>query len=127
MGRNIVVSEATGQHIEDFPVEIVERKGIGHPDSLCDGIAEEIMRALGRIPELQVASRTGSFQFRNRHGDIRDIGAQLNVTSVLEGTVRLCPGAAFFETKGSAASPGAVRHRCVAAPGSIAIASLRVF
>jgi S-adenosylmethionine synthetase len=44
MGRNIVVSEATGQFIEDFPVEIVERKGIGHPDSLCDGIAERISR-----------------------------------------------------------------------------------
>jgi S-adenosylmethionine synthetase len=40
--QNIVVSEATGQHIEDRPVEIVERKGIGHPDSLCDGIAERI-------------------------------------------------------------------------------------
>jgi S-adenosylmethionine synthetase len=44
MGRNIVISEATGQFIEDFPVEIVERKGIGHPDSLCDGIAERISR-----------------------------------------------------------------------------------
>ncbi len=42
MKRNIVVAEATGQFIEDTPVEIVERKGIGHPDSLCDGIAERI-------------------------------------------------------------------------------------
>jgi len=40
--RNIVVIEATGRFIEDVPVEIVERKGIGHPDSLCDGIAERI-------------------------------------------------------------------------------------
>jgi S-adenosylmethionine synthetase len=40
--RNIVVIEATGQFIEDMPVEIVERKGIGHPDSLCDGIAERV-------------------------------------------------------------------------------------
>jgi S-adenosylmethionine synthetase len=40
--RNIVVAEATGMWIEDRPVEIVERKGIGHPDSLCDGIAERI-------------------------------------------------------------------------------------
>ena len=40
--RNVVVTEATGQSIEDIPVEIVERKGIGHPDSLCDGIAERI-------------------------------------------------------------------------------------
>jgi len=42
MSRNIVVSEASGQFIEEMPVEIVERKGIGHPDSLCDGIAERI-------------------------------------------------------------------------------------
>ncbi len=42
MKRNIVVTEATGQYIEDMPVEIVERKGIGHPDSLCDGIAERV-------------------------------------------------------------------------------------
>lgn len=40
--RNIVVAEASGMWIEDRPVEIVERKGIGHPDSLCDGIAERI-------------------------------------------------------------------------------------
>jgi len=40
--RNIVVTEATGPSIEEIPVEIVERKGIGHPDSLCDGIAERI-------------------------------------------------------------------------------------
>ncbi|MGQ9815290.1 MAG: methionine adenosyltransferase [Candidatus Roseilinea sp.] len=43
--RNIVVSEAASVFIEDQPVEIVERKGIGHPDSLCDGIAEAISQA----------------------------------------------------------------------------------
>jgi S-adenosylmethionine synthetase len=41
MQRNIVVAAAV-RFIEDYPVEIVERKGIGHPDSLCDGIAERI-------------------------------------------------------------------------------------
>ncbi|MBO9362224.1 MAG: methionine adenosyltransferase [Thermoflexus sp.] len=46
--RNIVVSEASGPYIEDLPVEIVERKGIGHPDSLCDGIAERISREYTR-------------------------------------------------------------------------------
>jgi S-adenosylmethionine synthetase len=40
--RNIVVAQAGGQAIDDIPVEIVERKGIGHPDSLCDGMAERI-------------------------------------------------------------------------------------
>jgi S-adenosylmethionine synthetase len=43
--RNIVVSEATDRYIEDQHVEIVERKGIGHPDSLCDGMAEAISQA----------------------------------------------------------------------------------
>lgn len=42
MSRNIVVAEASGMYIEDIPVEIVERKGIGHPDSLCDGVAERV-------------------------------------------------------------------------------------
>jgi len=42
--RNIVITQATGQYIDDLAVEIVERKGIGHPDSLCDGIAERISR-----------------------------------------------------------------------------------
>jgi S-adenosylmethionine synthetase len=42
MERNIIVTKATGLYIEDLPVEIVERKGVGHPDSLCDGIAERV-------------------------------------------------------------------------------------
>jgi len=42
--RNIVITKATGEYIDSLPVEIVERKGIGHPDSLCDGIAERISR-----------------------------------------------------------------------------------
>jgi S-adenosylmethionine synthetase len=37
-----MVVETAAPSIEDIPVEIVERKGIGHPDSLCDGIAERI-------------------------------------------------------------------------------------
>ena len=55
---------------------------------LCDGIAEEVLRALSRIPDLYVASRTSAFQFRRQAADIRDIGARLNVNTVLEGSVR---------------------------------------
>jgi S-adenosylmethionine synthetase len=46
--RNIHVEPATGQAVEDQHVEIVERKGIGHPDSICDGVAERVSRALAR-------------------------------------------------------------------------------
>ncbi|MDD5544417.1 MAG: protein kinase [Acidobacteriia bacterium] len=55
---------------------------------LCDGIAEEILRALSRIPDLYVASRTSSFQFKNRSADVREVGTRLNVDTILEGSVR---------------------------------------
>jgi len=55
---------------------------------LCDGIAEEVLRALSRIPDLYVASRTSAFQFKRQAADIREIGARLNVSAVLEGSVR---------------------------------------
>jgi len=54
----------------------------------CDGVAEEILNTLTRIDGLRVASRTSSFQFRSQSVDIKDIGKQLRVSSVLEGSVR---------------------------------------
>jgi S-adenosylmethionine synthetase len=46
--RNIRVQPAAGRAVEDQTVEIVERKGIGHPDSICDGVAESVSRALAQ-------------------------------------------------------------------------------
>ncbi|SDK21381.1 methionine adenosyltransferase [Natronorubrum texcoconense] len=46
--RNIRVEPIDRQAVEDQEVEIVERKGIGHPDSICDGIAEAVAGALAR-------------------------------------------------------------------------------
>ncbi|AFZ71398.1 methionine adenosyltransferase [Natronobacterium gregoryi] len=46
--RNIRVEPIDRQAVEDQEVEIVERKGIGHPDSICDGIAESVAGALAR-------------------------------------------------------------------------------
>jgi len=46
--RNIHVQPSTGAAVEEQDVEIVERKGIGHPDSICDGIAETVSRALAQ-------------------------------------------------------------------------------
>jgi S-adenosylmethionine synthetase len=47
--RNIRVVSAGRRAVEDQEVEIVERKGVGHPDSLCDGIAESVSRGLCRL------------------------------------------------------------------------------
>jgi S-adenosylmethionine synthetase len=44
--RNIRVERASGRAVEDQAVEIVERKGLGHPDSICDGVAEAVSQAL---------------------------------------------------------------------------------
>ena len=47
--RNIRISELDRRAVEDQDVEIVERKGLGHPDSICDGIAEAVSRALSQM------------------------------------------------------------------------------
>jgi serine/threonine protein kinase len=53
-----------------------------------DGLAEEIINALTRIPGLKVIARTSAFAFKDRHEDIRRIAEALDVTNVLEGSVR---------------------------------------
>jgi adenylate cyclase len=55
---------------------------------LCDGIVEEIISNLSRIPGLKVASRTSSFAFKSKAEDVRIIGKRLGVAAVLEGSVR---------------------------------------
>ncbi len=58
----------------------------------CDGITEEIISSLSRIQGLRVVSRTSSFQFKGKGLDIRRIGEQLNVSSLLEGSLRTAEG-----------------------------------
>jgi TolB-like protein/Tfp pilus assembly protein PilF len=53
-----------------------------------DGMAEEILALLAKIPRLTVIGRTSSFQFKGRNEDLRTIGAKLNAAHVLEGSVR---------------------------------------
>lgn len=55
---------------------------------LGDGIAEEIINALTRIEDLRVVARTSSFALRGRDQQAREIGANLNVGTFLEGSVR---------------------------------------
>jgi non-specific serine/threonine protein kinase len=57
-------------------------------DYFCEGIAEELINGLGRINGLRVASRTSSFQFKGESADVRDLGKQLGVKTLLEGSVR---------------------------------------
>ena len=54
----------------------------------CDGIAEEILNRLVRIDKLGVAARTSSFRFKGQNVDIGAIARELNVSTILEGSVR---------------------------------------
>jgi TolB-like protein/Tfp pilus assembly protein PilF len=53
-----------------------------------DGLAEELINALTQLKGLHVAARTSAFTFRGRETDIREIGKKLDVSTVLEGSVR---------------------------------------
>ena len=53
-----------------------------------DGMTEEIINALAKVPGLQVASRSSCFAFKGKQVDIREVGEKLGVGSVLEGSVR---------------------------------------
>jgi TolB-like protein len=53
-----------------------------------DGLAEEIINALTKLPGLKITARTSAFAFKGKHEDIRRIGEALNVAHILEGSVR---------------------------------------
>jgi len=57
-------------------------------DYLCEGIAEEIMIALGRVKGLRVASRPAAFRFKTSDTAVSEIGEQLGVSALLDGSVR---------------------------------------
>ena len=53
-----------------------------------DGLGDELLNVLTKIPGLHVAGRTSSYQFKGKSEDLRIIGRKLNVATLLEGTVR---------------------------------------
>ena len=60
------------------------------PDSeyFSDGLTEELIHALSRLPGLQVVSRTSAFEFKGKDVNVQKIGEQLKVAAVVEGSIR---------------------------------------
>jgi TolB-like protein len=52
-----------------------------------DGLAEELINDLTKIPGVKVAARTSAFQFKGKNEDLRSVGHKLNVANILEGSV----------------------------------------
>ena len=62
----------------------------GDPDQeyIADGMSEDILTALSRVPELVVIARNSTFAYKGRAVDVRQVGQELGVRHVLEGSIR---------------------------------------
>ena len=84
--RAAIAVAVTEKSIAVLPfVDMSEKKD---QEYFADGMAEEILDLLTKIPGLTVIGRTSSFQFKGKNEDLRTIGAKLNAAYVLEGSVR---------------------------------------
>jgi TolB-like protein/Tfp pilus assembly protein PilF len=55
---------------------------------LCDGLSEELLDTLAKIPELRVTARTSAFSFKGKNAGITEIANQLGVANIIEGSLR---------------------------------------
>jgi TolB-like protein len=83
-----VADEADDGYDSIGVLPFVNMSGDPEQEYFSDGIAEELLNALAKLKDLQVAARTSSFAFKGQNRDITEIGRQLNVDTVLEGSVR---------------------------------------
>ncbi|MBN1568761.1 MAG: protein kinase [Acidobacteria bacterium] len=84
--KGILSSEESLPSIAVLP--FVNMSGDKEQEYFSDGLAEEIINALTKIPGLKVIARTSAFSFKGKEQDIRKIAEALNVSNILEGSVR---------------------------------------
>ena len=81
--------------VDDHSIAVlpfVNMSGDLENEYFSDGIAEEILNLLVKLPQLKVASRTSSFVFKGKEVNIPTLAAELGVATVLEGSVRQAGG-----------------------------------
>jgi len=87
-----VAQEVVAEEIDDSPsIAVLPFVNMSADESsayFSDGLADTLLHMLAQIRELRVAARTSSFQFRDQSMNVADIGQQLNVSTVLEGSVQ---------------------------------------
>ena len=81
---------AKGDTGREKSVAVLPFENLSGPDDeyFADGITDEILNALSQLDGLRVAARTSCFAFKGRREDLRAVGEKLDVTTVLEGSVR---------------------------------------
>ncbi len=79
------------ESVEDRSVAVlpfVDMSEARDQEYFADGISEELLNLLAKVPQLRVIARTSSFSFKGKEVDIAEIARKLNVANVLEGSVR---------------------------------------
>ena len=61
-------------------------------DAFCYGLTEEIANRLAAVSSIDVLANSSSFQFKDEHFDVREVGKELGVPLILEGSVRMEDG-----------------------------------
>jgi TolB-like protein/cytochrome c-type biogenesis protein CcmH/NrfG len=77
---------ATSASIAVLP--LANLSGDPQQEYFADGLAEELLDLLAKVPNLHVAARTSAFSFKGKNDDARTIAEKLNVATLLEGSVR---------------------------------------
>ena len=85
-GKAAIAPDASARSIAVLP--FVNQSGNADDEYFSDGMTDELASALMKVPDLRVAARSSAFTFKGKNADAREVGAKLNVATVLEGTVR---------------------------------------
>jgi hypothetical protein len=80
------VTARTGPSVAVLPFANIGGKP--EEEYFSDGMTEELLNVLARVPQLNVAARTSVFEFKGRAGNVREIGQKLGVSHIVEGSVR---------------------------------------
>jgi serine/threonine-protein kinase len=86
LGGEISSSPETIRSIAVLP--FADMSPAGDQEYFADGMSEELINRLSKTPELRVVARTSAFAFKGKDVDIREIGEQLDVGALVEGSVR---------------------------------------
>jgi len=84
VGEQLATPEGLSIAVLPFPDMSAEKD----QEHFCDGLTEELLNVLTRIPKLRVASRTSSFSFKGKETDLKAAAGKLQVAHILEGSVR---------------------------------------
>ncbi len=90
--RAEAAAAAAAQPVDDAPsiavLPFANLSSDPEQEYFSDGMTEELLNVLARIPGLKVAARTSVFEFKGKGGDVREIGGKLGVSHIVEGSVR---------------------------------------